>query len=44
MKETLCAGKFKVQSSKFKQTPKLKQVNQMEQALPSLSFGIGSFV
>jgi hypothetical protein len=38
------AGKFKVQNPKFKQTPKLKQMNHAEQARQGLSFGIGSFV
>jgi hypothetical protein len=39
-----CAGKFKVQNPKFKQTPKFKPMNRMEYELRILSFGLGSLV
>jgi hypothetical protein len=44
LQEVKCAGKFKVQNPKFKQTPKFKPVNPMEQKSQGFSFRLDSFV
>jgi len=37
-------GKFKVQNPKFKQSPKFKPMNRMQQESHNLSFGVDTFV